>query len=139
MTEERFFELGKEILLSLRPERMHYRNEFIMRTPDLPTGLYWGVYTTLSFPGIWKIDIWAMDSDQIDVRQRKIDELRSKINEDNRGTILEIKGHFCQHPEYRKRFYALDIYRAVIEEDVRSIRGFSEWLEKNKGVVGGFT
>ena len=139
ISEDRFFELGKEILLSLKPERMHFRNEFIMKSIDLPVGLYWGVYTTLKFSGVWKIDIWAMSSDQTILYLKKFNDLKSKFNINNRNTILRIKNHFFKHPEYRKKFSSMDIYHAVIEEDIKSIKEFSEWLGKNKGIPCDFT
>ena len=63
MTEVRFFELGRDIALCLKPRRMQYRNEFVGKTPSLPTGYYWGIDTSsLKSPDAWKIDIWALDS-----------------------------------------------------------------------------
>ena len=136
MTEKRFFELGQEIALSLKPHRMHYRNEFLDKTLDLPVGFYWGIYTNaLRFPEVWKIDIWALDSNQINIDQKKFNDLKSKIDKDKRSIILSIKNHFCKHPEYRKKFYSIDIYHAAIEEDIKSTKEFSKWLERNKGIL----
>ena len=41
---DRFFGLGGRIASLLHPHRMHFRNESLARTPDLPQGFYWGVY-----------------------------------------------------------------------------------------------
>jgi hypothetical protein len=38
-----FFDLGAQIAGVLAPGRMHFRNEIVMGTPDLPRGLYWTV------------------------------------------------------------------------------------------------
>ena len=132
MTEKKFFNLGGEIALSLKPYRMHYRNEFIGKTLNLPTGIYWAIYSTLKFPEVWKIDIWAMDSNQIKRYQKEFDNLKSKIDKDKRLIILRIKNRFCKHPEHRRKFVSADIYYAVIEEGISSIKEFSKWLEKNK-------
>lgn len=134
MNEKKFFNLGGEIAVSLKPHRMHCRNEFIGKTPNLPVGFYWAVYTTLKFPEVWKIDIWTMDSNQIRLYQKEFDDLKSKINREKRLIILMIKNHFCKHSEYRRKFNSADIYHAVIEEGISSIKEFSEWLEKNKGI-----
>ena len=45
-----------------------------------------------------------------------------------------IKKHFCKHPEYRQNFNGMDIYHAVIEEDIKSIKEFARWLEKNREI-----
>jgi len=134
MTEKRFFDLGKEIALSLKPHRMHFRNEIIGKTPNLPVGFYWGIYATLKFSDVWKIDIWAMDSSQIHLYQKELDDLKATIDEEKRRKILAIKNHFYKHPEYRRKFAARDIYNAVITENVKSIKEFSEWLRRNKGI-----
>lgn len=139
MTMERFWELGKEILLKLKPQRMHFRNEFIMEPADLPGSFYWGIYTTLRFPDVWEIDVHSVTSEQIVVLQKEFDELKSKITKNRRRAILEIKNHFCKHSEYRKKFSSLDIYNAVINEDIKSSKEFSEWLEKNKRILCDFT
>ena len=134
MTEGRFFQLGGEIALSLKPNRMHYRNEFVGRTSTLPTGFYWGIYTTsLGFSDEWKIDIWAIDPKQVHTLQSQLDELKSRIDQDKRPLILAIKNHFCRHPEHRRKFTSSDIYHAVIEEGIRSVREFSQWLKANRG------
>ena len=135
MTEKRFFDLGKEIVLSLKPHKMHFRNEFISKTPNLPMGFYWGIYTTLKFSDVWKTDVWAMDSNQINLYQKEFNDLKSSIDEEKRPIILTIKHHFYKHPEYRRKFVAMDIYHAVMVENVKSIKDFSEWLRRNKGIL----
>jgi len=135
MSEKRFFDLGKEIAVCLKPQRMHFRDEFIGKTPNLPMGFYWGIYTTLKFSDVWKIDIWAMDSNQINLYQKESDGLKSRIDDEKRPRILMIKNHFYKHPEYRRKFSARDIYDAVITENVKSTKEFSEWLRKNKGIL----
>jgi len=136
MTNERFFRLGDELASSLKPHRMHYRNEFIGRTSTLPAGLYWGIYTSsLGFPEEWKIDIWAIDSKQVNTLQRQLDELKSRIDQDNRPLILAIKNHFCRHPEHRRKFTSSDIYHAVTEEGIKSVGDFSQWLKVNRGIL----
>lgn len=139
ISEADFFELGKEILLTLKPESMHFRNEFIAKTAGLPIGLYWGIYTALRFPKVWKIDLWAMDSPQVTLQQKTLNDLKSKITNDTRPIILMIKNHFCKHPEYRRGFNSMDIYNAVIKKDIKSIKDFAGWLEKDKGISGDFT
>ena len=135
MTEVGFFELGQDIALCLKPHRMHYRNEFVGKTPDLPTGYYWGIYTNvLRTNELWKIDIWSIGSEQMELNQKEFNDLRPRINAANRAAILTGKHHFCQHPEYRKAFTSMDIYHAVTERGVKTVEEFSQWLQENKGI-----
>lgn len=136
VTESKFFQLGSEVASALKPQRMHYRNEFLGRTPELPVGFYWGIYVTgLVSIEEWKIDLWAIDSEQRKSLQEDFDKLRASINEESRLIILEIKNHFYTHPEYRRKFGSVDIYQAVIEEGVKSVEEFAGWLRENKGVT----
>ncbi len=129
-----FFDLGRDIVTKLRPRKMSYRNELVGKTDGLPKGMYWGIYTLLTFPAEWKIDIWAADSDLARSRLREFESLKNKISEENRPIILMIKNHYCGHPRYRDDFFSIDIYKSVIEENVRSIEEFSKWLREKRGV-----
>ncbi len=135
MTEARFFELGRDLALCLKPRRMQYRNEFIGKTPNLPGGYYWGIDTgSLGSPDAWNMDIWVMDSQEMARFQKEFSDLRSRISVDNRSAILTVKHHFCQHPEYRKAFASVDIYHAVTEEVIKAVKEFSQWLRERKGI-----
>ncbi|MFC2070802.1 hypothetical protein ACFLTB_06505 [Chloroflexota bacterium] len=135
MTEPEFFQLGKDIALCLKPYRMHYRNEFIGKTPGNPEGFYWGIYTNLpEFPNEWKIDIWSMSSNQLELYKKEFDILKSSISVENRPIILEIKNRFCRHPEYRRGFTSMDIYHAVIKDGIFSVEEFSTWLQVHKQI-----
>src|SRR3990172_6957699 len=66
MTESKFFELGAELASVLKPHRMQYLNEFLIKRDHLPLGFYCGVLiVSPDFPEEWKIDLWAIDSEQL--------------------------------------------------------------------------
>ena len=62
-----FFRLGGQIADLLNSPKMHFRNERVARTEGLPHGLYWGVYLGNEREGAWKIDIWAVTSEQLTI------------------------------------------------------------------------
>jgi hypothetical protein len=126
--QRRFFDLGGQIADLLSPAKMHFRNEFVMHTPDLPRGLYWGVYLGDERKDAWKIDIWASDEEGFRHATGFDERLRGALTDDFRGHILRIKSAVWNHPQYRKSFSSADIYRAVIEQKVRDVEGFFEYL-----------
>ncbi len=135
ITEKQHFLMGQDIASKLKPHSMHYRNELIGNTPGNPIGLYWGVYTrALDFPDTWKIDVWTLDSPQIERHQKEFESLKARISPENRPVILAIKHHFYRHPEYRRGFTSMDIYNAVTEGGIRTVAAFSEWLKEHKGI-----
>jgi hypothetical protein len=127
-----FFELGGKLAQLLKPAKMHYRDELVMQTPDLPSGLYWGIYLGDEREDAWKIDIWATDEEGFKSATRHDAWLRPALTDDVRTRILRVKSAVWQDPRYRKSFSSLDVYRAVIENGVGDVEAFHRYLESAK-------
>jgi hypothetical protein len=132
LNQSMFFDLGKDLSFCLHPSKMHFRNELQGADTHLPKGLYWGIYARLMKQD-WKIDIWAIDEEQFIQKQREFRQLESKIDEQKRKVILNLKHYLSKHPDYRKKFFSVDIYDAVFE-GAKTLSDFSKWLNKNKGL-----
>jgi hypothetical protein len=127
-----FFELGARIADLLRPHRMHYRDQTIILTEGLPTGLYWGVYLGDEREGTWKIDIWQTNSDEFRRVREYGERVRSRLTDASRRAILEIKTACWKHPQYRRRFSSSDIYDAVLDHGISNVEEFWGFL-RNSG------
>ncbi len=125
-----FFELGKELALCIKPSKMNYRNELIGHTEHLPLGYYWGCYTFI-YSNDWKVDVWVISSEDFARRELEIHELKSKIDVMQRKAILKLKNRLYSHPLYRKKFFSVDIYNAVIEDSIYNEDDFTNWLLHN--------
>ena len=136
LSEESFFFLGGRIASYLAPVKMSFRNERINRTPNLPLGLYWGVYLGDERKGAWKIDIWAVDSQECERQLQFTRRLAASLTPSFRRKILSIKQVCWKDPGYRKAYTSQDIYRAVIEQGVEDFDSFKEQM-KSKGVTVG--
>jgi len=135
VTEQRFFQMGGEIAATLKPWRMSFRNELMGKTRSLPLGFYFGVHTRiLGVSKDWKIDIWSMNTEQIKQAKREFSALQAGVNATNGLIILEIKNHFCQHPEFLVGIHSLDIYNAVLKDGINTIEQFSTWIKENRGI-----
>jgi hypothetical protein len=128
LSEKDFFRLGEEIVSTLKPVKMSFRNERIAKTKDLPAGLYWGIYLGDERKGAWKIDIWAVDKKECRERLEFCNKLAGKISPASRISILEIKSRCWTDPQYRKEYTSNDIYTAVLEKDIKDIEGFKLYL-----------
>ncbi|WLR42273.1 hypothetical protein LC087_16335 [Bacillus carboniphilus] len=133
INNDNFFELGKEISHMLEPSKMSFRNEMIGKTPHLPKGLYWGVHTSL-FEQQWKIDIWSIDAKEFNEKQYVTEEIKIQLHDTNRNTILELKNLLHDHPKYRKVFFSVDIYDAVLNDHIDCIQSFEKWLYIKRGI-----
>ncbi|MDU0206456.1 hypothetical protein [Paenibacillus sp. PFR10] len=125
--------MGKEISLCIKPSKMNYRNEFIGQTEHLPQGYYWGCYADI-ISNAWKVDVWAISSKDFHQKQQEIEKLNAQINLVQRMAILKLKNSLFNHPLYRKKFFSVDIYNAVIEDDINSEEDFKDWLQVKRGV-----
>jgi len=123
-----FFELGAKIADLLRPHRMHYRDQTIISTEGLPTGLYWGVYLGDEREGAWKIDIWLTHSEGFRAAGEQCERISQRLTDANRQVILEIKSACWKHPQYRKGFSSIDIYDAVIDHGINNVEEFWSFL-----------
>lgn len=133
MNVETFFELGRDISLCIQPSKMNFRNELIGRTEHLPQGYYWGCFAVIN-SNAWKVDVWSISSKDFVQKQREIHELKSKINGVQRKMILMLKNNLHNHPLYRKKFFSVDIYNAVIQDNIYSVENFRDWLLLNRQI-----
>ncbi len=103
------------------------------QNPNLPNSLYIGVkyfkkdlpheHRSSSSPYIWKLDIHFVTSE--DSRGAKVtQELKEKINDENRIVILELKDQLASHPKYRKEIFSMDIYSSVFDHNVHNLEEF---------------
>jgi len=129
-----FFALGSRLEALLQPPRMHFRNEVIAGTPNLPRGLYWGVYLGNERAGAWKIDIWLTDAAGFEPVRQFGDDLSARLTDETRRAILAIKQAAWRHPEYRRGFSSSDIYRAVLDRGLRDAHAFWIDLERSTGI-----
>lgn len=128
ITVENFFRLGTEINNRFTPVKMSFRNERITQTRGLPAGLYWGIYFGNERKGAWKIDLWAVNTDECRQRLQFCDDIAAKLAPSSREIIMAIKSACWQDPEYRRSYGSKDIYDAVLYEQVKTLAEFRHVL-----------
>jgi len=133
LTVPSFFDLGTRLAELLSPVKMTFRNEHLWKTPGLPRGLYWGIYLGDERAGAWKIDVWGVDQDEYDRATAASREIAGRLTDEYRNRILEIKSACWRDPRYRKQYFSMDIYAAVLDEGVASVPEFSDLLMRRKG------
>ena len=124
----RHFELGARLAELLGAAKMNFRDNRAAGDPNLPPGLYWGVYLGDERRGAWKLDVWGLERAAFEPRLAELERLRNRLSPTARERILDIKSAVWSHPEYRRAFTSRDIYTAVLEHDVRDVAAFWEYL-----------
>lgn len=130
MPETEFFTLGGKICTVLKPVKMSFRNELIAKSKGLPYGLYWGIYLGNERAGAWKIDIWAVNTEECNRLLNYCSDIREKLTPAKSLEILDIKSQCWQDPEYRRSYSSIDIYKAVLEKNITTVKSFKEYLNK---------
>ena len=103
------------------------------RTPG-DEGFYWRLDVAEPDGGeIWSIGMWTARPEVYERSAPKRPLWMSKLNDDSRYHILEIKNVVCKSPEYRKSLHSWDIYEAVLENDIRGINEFWDWRRVKYG------
>ena len=128
-----FFRLGGLVADLLNSPKMNFRNERVAKTEGLPQGLYWGIYLGNEREGAWKIDIWAVTSEQLFALDEYCKDIEKRLTASSRLKILEIKAQCWKKPGYRRAFTSRDIYDAVLDEGVDNLIAFDAYLQRVKG------
>ncbi|MHB8103990.1 MAG: hypothetical protein ACYDG5_00420 [Dehalococcoidales bacterium] len=102
------------------------------RTPG-DEGFYWRLEATgKPAKDYWTIDLWTARPEVFlrGAPQRPL--WMSRLNDDSRYYILEIKEIICKLLEYRRIIHSWDIYTAVLENGVKGIDEFWEWWKRRR-------
>lgn len=128
LTVEKFTELGKTLIDKLETPSVYYRNTRINSVENRPeNSLYWGIKT-----GDWFIDIWAMSNKVYQRAEKYIDQIKSKLNDRNKKTILSLKNEFLDNNTYGKQFSSRELYDAVLNNHITTSDQFYLYLKNEK-------
>jgi hypothetical protein len=98
-----------------------------------PDGLYLGVRYRRDSGAAWRLDLWFVDEPERQPDLRHVQTLPALLTEETRQAILAIKTAWHQRPEYGAGVSSADIYAAVLEDGVRDVAAFDEWLRRRSG------
>ncbi|MCW8849230.1 MAG: hypothetical protein OQJ81_04560 [Melioribacteraceae bacterium] len=121
-----FTQLGKELIDKLNTPTVYYRNTNITPVDKRPeNAMYWGIKT-----GEWWIDIWAMNESVYKRAESYISEIKSKLTQQNRITILQLKNELLSLNLYGEKFGSRELYDAVLNNNVSSFQSFEEYIKE---------
>lgn len=114
------FEVGFELTRRLAAKKSFFTNN----TGGEPNGLYWGIRLGDARQGAWKLDVWFLVQEGYHRHEVYSADMREKLTGDDRAVILTIKEYYWRQASYRDKVTSDMIYRAVLEDGVRSISDF---------------
>ena len=118
------FEVGYEMTQRLAARKSRFTNN----VGGEPNGFYWGIKLGDERQGAWKIDLWFLDLPSYEQHANYVTVMRQRLTAENRSTIIEIKQAYWQRREYRDTITSDMIYRAALDDGVRTIPEFDQFL-----------
>ena len=137
LKEEDYFQVAQYLFSNPEVKRLILSDNRVLseklKAQGIPESMYLGVFVKANGDDEWKIDIRFV-KDSLVRAEKYIDEIKSKLNDENKKIILEIKNVICAHPKYiNKEIFGVDIYNSVLEGKVKNLDEFREYLS-NKGI-----
>ncbi|CAH0118667.1 MULTISPECIES: hypothetical protein [unclassified Paenibacillus] len=100
--------------------------------PNYPDGFYIGLkYKALNGMD-WTLDIWFVDEPDKQPDLMHIRTMPDRLTPDLRESILTIKDFWASRSEYGKEVKSYDIYRAVLDDNVRTLMQFQDWITQSQ-------
>jgi hypothetical protein len=104
------------------------KSRFTNNVGGEPNGLYWGIKLGNERQGAWKLDVWFLDAGSYEQHADYCVGMRSRLTMESRSAILEIKEAYWRRPEYRDTITSDLIYRAVLDNGVKTLSDFESFL-----------
>ncbi len=132
LTSEQVYEAVQPLLTHPRVKQGRYLNESGLYNP---TGLphderyFFMVYYDRQTESDWKIDIsfWLADGTH---PEPIFEAVKQQLTPETRLAILRIKDVWCKLPFYRQEVSSVDIYDAVLQNGVRTLDEFDQYLSE---------
>lgn len=106
-----------------------------LKAQGIPESMYLGVFVKAEADSEWKIDVRFVKGSLVRA-EKYINETKTKLNNESRKIILEIKNIICTHPKYiNKEIFGVDIYNSVLDEGVKNVDEFNKYLYRRNGFV----
>lgn len=84
----------------------------------------------------WNFDLWFFDRETIEKAEAFCDSIAARATAAQRESIMEIKLGLMERGLYSfEKFCSMDVYRAVLEENIQTIEGFLAQYVPGKGTV----
>ena len=121
------FEVAYELTRRLAAKKSFFTNN----VGGEPSGLYWGIRLGDARRGAWKLDVWFLDRAGYERHAAYSSSMSERLTMENRTIILAIKEVYWRQASYRDVITSDMIYRAVLENGVRSVSEFEDFVKKS--------
>ncbi len=129
---EKAFAIGRALAAHPRIHRLAFRNDTGRwnREPAYPDGLYWGASYRTDAGADWNLDLWFLREGTTQFDLEHLRTLLPRLDRETRVAILRIKEALADTSAYGRDVRGFDIYRAVLDDGVRTPEEFAECVRE---------
>lgn len=80
---------------------------------------------------VWQFDIWFIQ--RVDRDETFTEQIQKNLTDEKRTFILHIKESVSKLPQYNKTVFSINIYKAVIEDNIKNVEEFKNYMQE-KGI-----
>ena len=131
---DNFFKMGSELAKIKNIKLMKFQDFVNHPKQGLPKGLYWGIrYDSKITDKTWKIDLWIVDKEGLEINKNYISKVIKNLNEENRNLILNVKNSIIDEEGRTPFTSGYYIYEAILFKGLKATDQIINYL-KDKGV-----
>ena len=121
MSLDKLYQLSAYIIKSFHPVWYEAKEEI---TQEGKRVWFHGFETTITGE-LWNVDLWFFDKETIDNAEEYCDTILSKTTLVQRDIIVNIKKELIEQGLYSfEQYKSMDVYKAVVENNVRNVDEF---------------
>jgi hypothetical protein len=115
------YDLGNFAIQQLEAEKIVFKDNRSIKWPREPKGIYMGIIGIKN----WKFDIWFLDKENYQKSIQLAQKLKSDLDQSEEN-VYEIKYELSKEDGFRKDYFSWDIYRYIIDENIKDNQEFLE-------------
>ena len=132
---------------SITMESMYELTTYIMRTfhpiwyeakEEIQDGkrVWFHGFETIITGELWNVDLWFFDRERITAATAYCDDIAARCSQIQKDAIVEIKQALIARGLYSfEQYKSMDVYRAVLEYDVRNVEEFLTLLARKTKIL----
>lgn len=124
-TNEKIIEILNDVMSSLSPVSLDYRNRTLPETKIRIDG-HWIFVKCLDG---WKFDIWVIGREEHEKQMEIFRKLENNLTEENRKIIMNIKQQAQQDDEISKNYTGQSVYDAVLDNGITTFTEYKDYLK----------
>ena len=127
MSLEKLYELSSYIMKTFQPVWYEAKEEI----SECGKKVWFHGFETNITGELWNIDLWFFDKETIRSAEEYCDGIVSKTDDNQKNIIISIKNELISRGLHSfERYKSIDVYKAVVERNIKNIDEFLRLFEK---------